>query len=78
LESPGTKAYSIKEAKEMFRAFTVVKIKTPLTHGDLLESEVGQRHRGPLLTFAKLFWPRWFIKLAFPNSGLYMLIEARK
>ena len=78
LESPGTKAYSVEEAKEMLKAFRTVVIKTPLTHGDLLESDVGQRHRGLILKLAKLFWPRWFISLVFPNAGLFMLIEARK
>jgi len=78
LESPGTKAYTVEEAKEMFKAFRTVVIKTPLTHGDLLESDVGQRHRGLLLKLAKLFWPRWFINLVLPNAGLFMLIEARK
>ena len=35
LESPGTKAYSIGEAKRMFGAFSRVQILTVLTHGDL-------------------------------------------
>jgi len=78
LESPGTKAYSVEEAKDMLRAFRTVVIKTPLTHGDLLESDVGQRHRGLMLKLARLVWPRWFINLALPNAGLFMLIEARK
>lgn len=78
LESPGTKAYSVEEAKEMLKAFRTVVIKTPLTHGDLLESDVGQRHRGLMLKLARLFWPRWFINLVLPNAGLFMLIEARK
>lgn len=78
LESPGTKAYSVSEAKQLFAAFSDVKISTPLGHGDLLESDVGQRHRGFALTIAKKLWPRWFIRRFMPNSGLFMLIEARK
>ena len=46
LEGPGTKAYSKNEAKKLFSDFSVVEIKTVLTHGDLLQSEAGQRHRG--------------------------------
>ena len=49
LESPGTKAYSIREASRMFSAFSAVHIEVVLTHGDLLESAAGQRHRGTLL-----------------------------
>lgn len=41
LESPGTKAYSIAEARKLFAAFGNVKIQTVLTHGDLLESGAG-------------------------------------
>ena len=78
LESPGTKAYSVAEARQLFSEFREVIIKTPLGHGDLLESNVGQRHRSFLLSMAKKFWPRWFIRRFMPNSGLTMLIEARK
>ena len=78
LESPGTKAYSIAEARQLFAQFTDVKISTPLTHGDLLESDVGQRHRGFALALAKALWPRWFIRRFLPGAGLFMLIEARK
>ena len=78
LESPGTKAYPYIEARQLFTQFAAVQISTPLTHGDLLESDVGQRHRGIALTLAKVFWPRWFIRRFMPGAGLFMLIDARK
>ncbi len=78
LESPGTKAYSIEEGKQLFAKFSEVSITTPLTHGDLLDSPVGQRHRGPILNIARIFWPRWLIRKLLPSSGLYMLVDARK
>ena len=78
LESPGTKAYSVNEAKLLFSSFREVSISTPLGHGDLLESNVGQRHRGMLLSLARKVWPRWLIRRFLPNAGLSMLIEARK
>jgi SAM-dependent methyltransferase len=78
LESPGTKAYSFDEARQLFGVFSKVKIRTVLTHGDLLTFAAGQRHQGALLTIAKLIWPRWFIRQFFPNAGLFMLIDARK
>ena len=78
LESPGTKAYSAAEARVMFSRFTRCEIVTVLTHGDLLESDAGQRHRGWLLSIAKRFWPRRFLRWALPGQGLFMLIEARK
>ena len=78
LESPGTKAYSIPEAQKMFKAFDDVNISIQLTHGDLLESEAGQRHRGLALKIAKWIWPRWLIRTVFKNHGLYMLIRAKR
>jgi len=78
LESPGTKAYSVSEARKMFYSFGEVKISTPLGHGDLLESDAGQRHRGAALTLAKKIWPRRVIRRFLPAAGLGMLIEARK
>ncbi len=78
LESPGTKAYSVIEATSMFSEFSSIKIRTPLTHGDLLESEAGQRHRGILLTLVKMVWPRRIIKRFLPDKGLFMLISAYK
>ena len=78
LESPGTKAYSKSEAKRMFGDFRSVTIETVLTHGDLLSSRAGQRHRGLLLTIARMIWPRWFIKRFLQGNGLFMLITAVK
>lgn len=78
LESPGTKAYSYSEARELFSMFTETEITTVLTHGDLLESHAGQRHRGMALNFARWIWPRRIIRALFPRAGLFMLITARK
>jgi SAM-dependent methyltransferase len=78
LESPGTKAYSVAEARQLFSAFSEVKIRTVLTHGDLLESGAGQRHHGGLLSLARKIWPRALLKRFFPTAGLFMLIEARR
>lgn len=78
LESPGTKAYSKVEAHELFKKFSEVRIKTVLTHGDLLESQVGQRHRGIALSFARRIWPRRIIRGLLPGAGLFMLVEATK
>lgn len=78
LESPGTKAYSRHDAFKLFDDFTHVEISTPLAHGDLLESSVGQRHQGLYLAIARLIWPRWLIRRLFPSNGLTMMITAYK
>ena len=71
LESPGTKAYTVAEAQRLLRRFAQVSISTVLTHGDLLESDAGQRHRGWLLSLAKRLWPRRFSRWALPGHGLF-------
>ncbi len=78
LESPGTKAYTRSGARSLMRDFTKVSIRTVLTHGDLLSSEAGQRHRGRLLDLARAIWPRRLIRALFPGCGLFMLIRAVK
>jgi ubiquinone/menaquinone biosynthesis C-methylase UbiE len=78
LESPGTKAYSISDARKLFAQFRDVRIQTILTHGDLLTSAAGQRHQGVLLNLARMIWPRGLIKLLTPWAGLFMLIDAKK
>ena len=78
LESPGTKAYTIDDARSLFGTFSEVEISTVLTHGDLLESDAGQRHQGWLLSLTRHIWPRRLIRWALPGHGLFMLIQARK
>jgi len=78
LESPGTKAFSVVQAQGMMSRFSEVACRIQLSFGDLLLGEVGQRHRGLLLTAAKKVWPRFLLRRVFRNHGLYLLIEARK
>ena len=76
LESPGTKAYTIAEARALFAPFSRVDVRSILTFTDLLQGEVGQQHRGTVLSFARAVWPRPLIRRLFPRAGLDLLIEA--
>lgn len=78
LESPGTKAYSVDEAKVLFSGASQVITRSVLTHGDLLESGAGQRHKGGLLALARMVWPRRLIRRFMPDWGLFLLIEGAK
>ena len=78
LESPGTKAYTIAGARRLFANWSEATITTILGHGDLLESDAGQRHAGPALALARRVWPRAVLKRFFPGLGLCMMIDARK
>lgn len=80
LESPGTKAYSLAEARDLAKKFSHVDCSVQLGFGDLLEGDVGARHRGAMLTIAKAIYPRFLIRnlaKVFP-IGLYLLVTARK
>ena len=78
LESYGTKAYSRNAGGALFAKAKKVNSKIQLSHGDLLESEAGQRHRGLLLSFAKIIWPRKLLKIVARNFGLFLLIYGTK
>jgi SAM-dependent methyltransferase len=78
LESPGTKAFSVGEARRLFGCFKSIEIRIVLTHGDLLESAAGQRHGGGLLSLARRFWPRTLLRRVACRHGLFLLISALK
>jgi SAM-dependent methyltransferase len=78
LESPGTKAYTVRQASALFGDFSPVAVSVQLTHGDLLASAAGQRHGGAVLSVARAIWPRWFFKRFCQRLGLFMMIEAAK
>lgn len=78
MESPGTKAYSINEVRQLFSEYSSLKIKTCLSHADLLSSSAGQRHGGLLIKMARILWPRTLIKKYFQFFGLFLLIDAKK
>lgn len=78
LESPGTKAYSVGQAKRMFRDFSTVRATPRLSFADLLLGDVGGQHRGLLLDVARRIWPRQLIRRLVPRCGLVLLIDAVK
>ncbi len=78
LESPGTKAYSPDEVRNMCAKFTRVDVRTQLSFGDLLLGESGQRHEGRLLDLGRRLWPRRLLRRFARGFGLYLLIDAIK
>jgi ubiquinone/menaquinone biosynthesis C-methylase UbiE len=77
LESPGTKGYTVSEARRLVAPFSACNIRCAVSFGDLLLGEVGQQHAGLGLTLARRAWPRPLIR-RMPMLGLLLLIEARK
>ena len=78
LESPGTKAYSRRQARRLFAAFSRVRMTTELSPGDLLAGGAGARHAGVMLRVARRVWPRALVRMLFRRFGLYLLISAVK
>jgi SAM-dependent methyltransferase len=78
LESPGTKAYTVSQAKDMCRMFSAINVKTQIGFADLLQGQVGQRHGGLLLSTARALWPRPLIRTLFARHGLLLLIDVTK
>lgn len=78
LESPGTKAYTINQARSLCSRFSNVKTDVKLSCGDLLEGAAGQRHGGRLLRLARKLWPRRIVRRFFADHGLFLLIDAVK
>ena len=77
LESPGTKGYTVAQARELVARFRAHDVRRELSFGDLLLGEAGQRHQGFPLAAARALWPRPLVR-RLPALGLLLLIEARK
>tara|TARA_B100000787_G_scaffold169423_1_gene160569 strand:+ start:190 stop:1008 length:819 start_codon:yes stop_codon:yes gene_type:complete len=80
LESPGTKAFTVSEAKNLTKLFSKSEISVQLAFGDLLEGDVGVRHKGLMLSIAKALYPRSLMKRlseVFP-IGLCLMITVHK
>lgn len=78
LESPGTKAYTRAEARELFAAFSHVDIQTRLGPGDLLLMRSGSRYQSTVARLAWALYPRPVVRALGDRFGLAMLIEATK
>ncbi len=80
LESPGTKVYTLAEAKELLtkRGFVNIKLTTKLGPGDLLTIKPSQKYDSNIYKLFMKIYPRWLVKLLGNKFGLYLLIDAQK
>jgi len=80
LESPGTKAYSLGEARAMLEhvGFAAVSVWTELAVGDLLTLKLGEKYRSPVFSIVRALYPRWLVKRIGRRWGLNLMITARK
>jgi ubiquinone/menaquinone biosynthesis C-methylase UbiE len=80
LESPGTKVYTVDEARRILGeiGFSDLKLSTKLGPGDLLTIKPSKKYDA---AFFKVIWrvyPRWLIRLIGDRYGLALLITATK
>jgi ubiquinone/menaquinone biosynthesis C-methylase UbiE len=81
LESPGTKVYSVPEARELFRqaGLEPVTVAARLDVGDLLQIKLGPKYAGNLLVRAAMaLYPRPLIRMLGHGLGCTLLLVARK
>jgi ubiquinone/menaquinone biosynthesis C-methylase UbiE len=78
LESPGTKAYTVAEAREILESigFADLRLGTKLGPGDLLTIKLSEKYSGVANRLAQRLYPRWFVRLLGDRFGLNLTIEA--
>lgn len=80
LESPGTKAYTIKEAKRLFQTagFVITEATPKLGPGDLLTIKLGRKYDNRIYYLLQKLYPRWLVRFFGNQFGLNLLIKAKK
>lgn len=80
LESPGTKAYTVNEARKMLKkiGFHDIHLKTKLCAGDLLKIKPSRKYQSRIYKIIWRLYPRWLIELIGDCFGLDLLIKAKK
>jgi hypothetical protein len=77
LESPGTKAYTLAEARALFAGFAEVSVSTALLAGDLLTMRPSARYEGTLARIVWRLYPRGLIRRVGRRLGTGLLVLAR-
>jgi ubiquinone/menaquinone biosynthesis C-methylase UbiE len=78
LESPGTKAYTEEETRDLFAAFASATMRTSFLPGDMLSMSRSEKYRGALARFVFSVYPRPLVRWLGPRFGFARLIEATK
>lgn len=78
LESPGTKVYTVDEARTLFGDFSKADVWTQLAFGDLLKFRLSDKYKHPLHKALFALYPRWLVRALGDRFGLCLFIEAVK
>ena len=78
LESPGTKAFTLAEARRLFRSFRSVTARSQLGPGDLLMNRPSAKFASPIVGLAWRMYPRWLVRRLGNRLGLCLMVVAVK
>lgn len=80
LESPGTKAYTLDEARDLVAqaGFGKARVSAKLGSGDLLTIKPSSKYASPVFRLIWRVYPRWAVRALGDKYGLDLLIEAQK
>jgi hypothetical protein len=80
LESPGTKAYTLEEAREFLTriGFSQVTARAKLSIGDLLTLKPSKKYDSTMYKIISHIYPRWLVRLMGDRYGLNLLINATR
>lgn len=78
LESPGTKAFTIEEARRLFGSFRTVTATPILGPGDLLTVKPSTKYSSKRIQLAWRLYPRWAVRLLGDRFGVGLLVHAVK
>lgn len=79
LESPGTKLYTLKGARELCAPFRRVRLlRAQLGLADLLTMTPSAKYADPISRLIWKLYPRWLVRRCGNRWGMYLLIECEK
>jgi ubiquinone/menaquinone biosynthesis C-methylase UbiE len=78
LESPGTKSYTVAEARQLMSGFRDVNLRVEFSPGDLLLHEPSAKFRSRFYRLVWKMFPRFLIRSFGRRWGLFLVITASK
>jgi ubiquinone/menaquinone biosynthesis C-methylase UbiE len=80
LESPGTKAYTVEEMRQILRriGFTAIQVRPKLSFGDLMLQKRSRKYESWAYAIVWRLYPRWLIRMLGDRFGNALLINARR
>jgi len=78
LESPGTKTYTLIDARTLMHDFEDLKLRQVFSPGDLLLNQPSARFQSGFYRLVWKLFPRSVVKTFGRKWGLFLLITARK